>query len=164
METITEKKELVWLPADLAKKVKDLTDARQIENEILKYVSDFKLSLRTDMEQVDEEIIRYKASMIKAKQMFREACEEQMTEFENLWATHADDLAAIKRKAEQIKQAITPVKNELQDLKAEMQSVNKWDIEGLLNIVEKLSNHLGYDGRTANILKFLFENYKHPTP
>lgn len=155
-----EKTELVWLPESLAKKVKDLTDARQLENEILKYVSDFKLSLRTDMEQVDDDIIRYKASMIKAKQMFREAFEEQMAEFENMWATHADDLAAIKRKAAQIKEVITPIKAELQSLKEEMRYVNQWDIKSLLDIVERVSDLLGRDGNTGNILKFLFENYK----
>jgi phage shock protein A len=160
MQTIEEKKELVWLPLELAKKVKDLTDAKAIENEILKYVADFKLSLRTDMEQVDEDIIRYKASMIKAKQMFREVCETEMADFENLWATHADDLARVKRKVEQVKEAISPIRSELQELKTNMNSIREWDVKGLLDVLEKVSYHINSNGPTGSILQFLFENYK----
>jgi hypothetical protein len=163
MSTTYQEKEFVYLPIDLAKKVKGLEDVKEIENEILKYVADSKLSLRQDIANIDDEIVVYKASMIKARQSFKTAMDEEFAEWEKLWEEKSglyDKIQAANRK---FKDSTSVLKQELDSVKQVMQSIDKWDIEALLGTIETISSHLSYNGETGKILKFLFDNYKRPT-
>lgn len=153
-------KELVWLPKELADKVKALDNGDAYESEILKFVDDSRRSLKSDIAVLDEEVLMYRAAMVKAKQALRKAFEEEMQDFEELWATHSDQFVGIRDKAKGVVDQLQPIKKELQDLKALMNDVQTWDVERLLKLLDQVNVYVGQQSDTGNILKFLFDNYK----
>lgn len=64
-------KELVWLPKELAAKIKDIEGVEGLRKEILSYVDETKRDLRNDIEMMDEDILLYKAYMIQARDKFK---------------------------------------------------------------------------------------------
>lgn len=155
-----EPKEIVWLPAGLAKKVKDIQDVKYLEDEIVKYVEQSKRNFKIEIESIDEDILQYRAFMIKAKNAFKEAKDEQLQASYDLWEKYEDDLTKIRDYVSTAKQAVTPLKQELDEIKRLMQEIDKYGIKDLLELIKEINSH--YYGETANMLKFLFDNYKKP--
>src|SRR5688572_20798439 len=91
-----EEKEIVWLPKSLAEKVKQITDGKLLELEILKYAEESKSSLRQDIESIEEDVLQYRAFMVKAKNAFKEAKDEQLDASYALWEKFEDDLKGLR--------------------------------------------------------------------
>jgi chromosome segregation ATPase len=158
MNTLEELTEIVWLPASLAQKVKHITDGKLLEAEILKYAEQSKDSLRIDIESIGEDIVQYRAHMIKAKNAFREAKEEQLQASYEMWEKFEDDMKVLKGHVERAKSELQPLKDELNELKSLMNQVDKFGIGDLLSLIKSINSN--YYGETAAMIKFLFENYK----
>lgn len=160
METQTEQKELVWLPASLAKRIKDIQDTKYLENEIVKYTEETKRNFKTEIECIDEDVLQYKAFMIKAKNAFKDAKDEHLNASYELWEKYETDLTKVRQYVNTVNLAIEPLKKELNDVKNLMQEIDKYGIKDLLELIKEVNSH--YYGETANMLKFLFDNYKKP--
>lgn len=159
---ITEEKDLIWLPKSLVKKIKDIEDTKTIEAEIYKYIEESKKDLRINLESLDDDVLLYKAYMIKAKNAFEAAKNEQLEASYALWEKFDTELYEVRKKVEKVKEVMNPIKQELEELKTLMNSVKTYDIEKLLEVIKTIATYLSYDGDTAKVVRFLFENYKKP--
>jgi predicted RNase H-like nuclease (RuvC/YqgF family) len=156
--TTTEERDIVWLPRSLATKVNYVTDAEALNREILNYVEETKKDLRINIESMEEDIILYRAQMIKARDSFKQAKEEQLDANYKLWEEYDVEIGKLRVKVSKFAEELKPLKQELDEIKKQMDSINKWGLEDLIKTI-KLLNETNY-GETEKILKFLFENYK----
>lgn len=155
-----EEKEFVYLPKSLAEKVKDLNEGRIKEEIILDYIKRSKDYIKSDVESLDEEVTMYAGSLIKAKNAFKKAKEEQLGEMYEMWEGFDKEFAGIKTKINSVVDLLKPLKEGFNDIKTQMDSVNKWDIESFLKIIKDISSYLNYDNETGKVLRFMFKNYK----
>ncbi len=161
MDKIIEK-EYIYLPKDLVKKIKDLEDNKLIEQAIDEYFEETKRDLKVNLEEIDDRVLEYRGLMVKAKNEFKKAKEEQIEASYILWEEFDKEMPSIRTKIEALKNEISPITKELKELSIELNKVKTWEIKDLLEIVKEVSKYLDYNNDTGNILKFLFENYKRP--
>lgn len=157
MNTTTEERDLVWLPKSLAGKIKEVQDVRAIEAEILKYVEQTKNSLKLDTESMDEEIIQYRAYMIKARNSFEQAKNEELEAFYAIWEKYDQDISKIRVQVTKAKEELKPLLEELKTVKKEIQTVETWGFERLGEAIQKLSSLYG---ENKEMFMFLVKNYK----
>jgi len=155
--TAEEKKDLVWLPESLVKKVKEVQDVKAIEAEILKYVEQTKNSLKLDTEAMDEQIVVYRAYMIKARNAFEQAKNEELDAFYAIWEKYDTDCSKIRTQVEKAKNELKPLLDELKEVRKEIQSVETWGFERLGEAIQKLSSLYG---ENREMFMFLVKNYK----
>lgn len=155
-----EAREIVWLPKSIADKVKDIDSVQAIEAEILKYVENIKSDTRVSIEGIDDDIVQFRAAMIKARNSFKQAKEEELTSNYELWEKFENDLIPIRNKIQSLRDEIKPLKTDLEALRKDIDGVSSWQVKELLENLEKIRS-LMY-GESGSILKFLFENYKKP--
>lgn len=155
--TREEKTDLVWLPLSLCKKVKAATDAKAIEREIVKYVEETKENMRIDIESMDEDIVQYRAYMIKARDAFKKAKDEELAAFYGLWEEYDKDLGKVRQYVTKAKEELKPFLEELQKVKSEINKIDTWGIEKLGDAISKLSS---LHGQSKEMVEFLLKNYK----
>jgi chromosome segregation ATPase len=151
--------ELVWVPKELAQKIKDVNGNEETDRQILSYVAEMKDEIRNYIANIDDDIIQFRAAMIKAKQQFKEAKDAELKELNSLWENADGDISSARDKIKSIASLVEPLKKELAEVKAQMADIRNYDIENLLKLLEQVSNYLQYDGDTGKVLRFLFANY-----
>ena len=110
------KKELVWLPEEIAKKVKDVTDVDSINIEIMKYVNYVKLDLKTEIQNIDEDILLFRARMIQARNSFKEATDAELNGLYEIWETFDKDISKVKKQISEVIEVINPLKQEIGEI------------------------------------------------
>jgi predicted RNase H-like nuclease (RuvC/YqgF family) len=154
----TEEKELVWLPKEVAARVKQLEDAKKSGDLVLEYVEQSKRDLKTSLESLEDDVIRFKSQMISARKKFEDAKNVELEANYAVWEKFDLEKSSIRKKAGELKDELKPMIDELKQVKQLMDQINTYDIQRLLTIIKDL-NHSFY-GETGNILTFLFNNYK----
>ena len=159
-ENQIEEKEFVYLPKSLAKKIKGLENGRVFELLVLEYFEKSKSEIKSGLESLDDDVVRYQASMIKAKQTFEDAKNKQIKDSYETWEKLDKELPNIKKKGEDLVDALDPVTKKLEEIKVLYNQINQWEIKDLLETLKAISDILSYDNEKSNMIKFLFENYK----
>lgn len=152
----TEKKH-VYVDKALAEKIEHLQSDKQIEATVLEYFNESKRDLKYSLEGLDDDVIQYKALMMKARQSFREAKDEQLQANYDLWEKFDADTKGVSAYVSTIIAQLQPLKQELNEVNRLMQQVHRYDLERLLEIVQRLNG--AFQGETGNMLKFLLNNY-----
>lgn len=155
-----EETEYVSVPKSLAQKIKGVKETKVLEEEIRKYIEESKRDLRVNIESLDDDVLMYKASMVKAKNAFEQAKTEQLDASYAMWEKFDEELGQIRKKVAATKDAILPLKQELDDLNKKMASIRTWDLEKILELLKQISYYVDTESDSGKILKFLFENYK----
>lgn len=155
-----KEKEFVYLPKELAEKIKQIQDSKVIESIIIDYIDESKREIQANLENLDDDVIKYKGLMLKAKKAFEDAKNEQLTASYALWEKFEDERPNTTEKIESIVNLLNPLVNKLEEVNSLMAKVNLYDLEKFLKILSEISNLVGYNGQTAELLKFLFENFK----
>ena len=137
------KRELVWLPEALAKKVKDLEDKDLQYDIVSKYVDETKLDMKYAVEGIDEDVIVFKASMIRIRAEFKKVVAEQVADMEKLWETHDKKSSDIKKKVETLVADLTPITEELKEIDTLLGKISTYNIDKLIDSFRGLQNLYG---------------------
>lgn len=156
-----EEKDIVWLPKSLAEKVKNVTDDKALEREILSYVEETGKYLRGDVEAMEEQIVVYKAQMIKARNAFKEAKDAELDAMYSLWEKYEEDLSKVKKLVAKGQEILKPLLDDMKQMQSLANSVDQWSINALLETIQKFATLYG---EQREVFSFLLENYKKPTP
>jgi hypothetical protein len=149
--------ELVWLPKGLAKRVKEVTDAAQIENEVVKFIEETKKDFRQELATFDDDVLMFRGLLIQARQSLKDAYQEHYDLNYKVWESFQDDIKKGKDFAEAATVTLRPVIDSFAELTSLMNSINKWDLEGLLKLMQELNSA---SAETRTMLRFLMENFR----
>lgn len=133
-------KELVWLPASLAKRLGDVTDVNAINKEILAYVEDTKADLRLSIESIDEDVLLYRAHMVKARDAFKKAKNEELEAMSDLWESYELELGKVKDKVSSLTEILKPLKDQISGLNTLCNSIPTYHIEKIADILQKIND------------------------
>lgn len=150
-------KEYVYIPKVIADKIKGVEDITTIENAIKEYVEQNKKELQDYIEGMDEDMLYFRAMMIKARESFKKAKDEELSAYYSLWEKFDEDRIEIRKKVTAIKEELTPLILEITELKKLCQSVDTWGISNLVESVSKLKNLYGTE---KQMFEFLVNNFK----
>lgn len=136
---MTDQKELVWLPADIAATFTAL-EGKTAEDYIL---AAYELR-RKDIEQVtsslEDDILSFKAKGIAYKRAFQEAFEGEKVALDDLFAKAEADLSAARRNAAALSNSVrTLTQDVLQQVKAVNEALRSLDAWRVTETVEKLT-------------------------
>jgi len=159
MEPIIEEREFVYVPKSLAKKIKELEDGKVKEDLILEYLDKSRKEVKANLETLEDDVIQYQGIMIKAKQTFEKAKNEQLTASYDLWERFDKEMPKLQKKIETITSQIEPIANQIIELNEALDKIHSYQIKDLVELLKEVSSCLEYDGNTGKILKFLVTNY-----
>jgi hypothetical protein len=157
MDGKEEKREIVWLPAELAARVKGIQDKNVLEREILAYIDTARKELKSQIECFDDDVLIFRGQLAKAKAAFKEAQEAHYNETYQMWEEFQKTLPQTKDFVQKAVDVLKPLKAELDGVNKLMQTVNHWEIERLIKLLDQVSNA---NPETQKVLRFLFENFK----
>lgn len=135
-----DNKELVWLPSDLAKKVKDISDVDSINKEILSYIEETKRSMRCDIENIDDDVLRYRAHMINARDSFKKAKDEELEEFYSLWESYDKDYSKVKISVDNTIKLLAPLEIEINKINSLLSKIDTYNIEKVINLANQFNS------------------------
>jgi chromosome segregation ATPase len=157
---LNEEKEIVWLPKSIANQIKDLNDKKMEEEIILKYIDESRSDIKNSLESLDDDLLQYRALMVKTRNAFKEAKEEQLQANYELWENFDKEMPSLQEKIDKVKKAIEPVSNQIKELNEALGDIRSYELKDLLEVIKGISQYLGYDNNAGKILKFLVKNYK----
>lgn len=152
-----EEKEIVWLPKSIAKKVKEMTDDRLLNEAIDMYFEESKKKIRGNLEALEEDVIQYKASMMKAKQAFREAKEEQIKASYAMWEKMDDEMPRLEEKVKQAIRRIEPFIETLEKANNLIRFINTYQFERFFEQVSEIDRIYK---ENPGIFEFMMKHYK----
>lgn len=150
-------KDLVWLPKSLVKEVKKLESDEELEKLILKHIEDSKLSITAELAELDDQVLMYRGLMVKARNEFKKAKDEELESFTAIWDHYEKDIKNIRQKVEEVKNALQPLKDEVAAVKGMMNEIYVYDFKTLIGVIREFSQLYG---ENKNMIEFLINNYK----
>ena len=150
-------RDLVWLPKELAEKVKTMESDEMLENLIMKHIEDSKLSLTNELRNLEEEVLLFRGMMVKARNEFKKAKEEELNSFNEIYEDYENDILSVREKVGKITDVLKPLKNELNEVRNMMQEIAVYNFKELNEVIRTFSNLYG---ENKKILEFLIGNYR----
>lgn len=161
MNTAREKEEKkyvsFYLPVETADRLKDVTDAGEIEKEIVNYIEKTKEEFRNELACFDDDILMFRGQLVKAKHSFKDAYEEYRAANYGVWETFQDDVRKAKDFVAEAEKTLKPVAAAFQEIEALMKAFHKWDLEALLKLMNELNSS---STNTKEMIRYLMENFK----
>jgi len=163
-QEIKEECTYAYIPKSLAKKVDELGNCASVEKEILSYIEETKLDLRISIESIDEDILLYRAHMIKARDAFKIAKNEELEGLYVLWEGFDKERCKLGNMVKQAKDTLDPLRKEIKQMAFDIQDLNSaisnLDVGRMYNFFETLERCKEFIDKEKTMTKFLFDNYK----
>jgi len=147
-----DKKELIWVSAELAKKYNDLESVEEQERIVKKVIADKRLDIEAEQEQLDESILQFKSVCLAHRKALEGVYKEQSDTLYTLWEDMGDVSSQINQHVRQMTDKITPLKREVEQLKKELSGLSLYVPEQLARIAEQVGS---MDEKTKSLLREL---------
>lgn len=156
-----DKKELVWVSAELAERYKKLgsDEARyQVFEEYLDTISkQSNKDFRANLDGLEEDVAIYTGLMFKVKQAFEKAKNEQLSASYDLWERFEDELPSTNKKIDRLISVIDPLVAKLETVNHNLKRIDTFNVERLIKLLadfEQLSD------KGQRIFDFVCQNFK----
>lgn len=135
-----EKRELVWLPADLAAKVKGANDRKAYEDALYELIRSRKLNMEQELSNLNDDVA-----------VFRGACTSYRTALEKVVREEADKMDELAEKAGEVMsslrksfkdfaaQSMEPLTRQIQQTERAVEAVKRWKDSFYLTIPHELT-------------------------
>ena len=160
-----DNKELIWVEKEFAEKFKILEkDASKNEqriealDEYMKTVSDkSKREFKSNLESLDEDVAIYTGLMLRVKQAFEKAKDEQLSASYALWEKFDAELPKVDEKIDTLIKTIQPLEEKINNLNDMLSKIQTYNIEKLVTAIKGASDLYGQDKK---MFEFLIKNFK----
>ena len=157
-------KELIWVEKEFAEKYIILESEKNKNEERIKALDEYiekikdasKQDFKANLESLEEDVAIYTGLMLKVKQAFGKAKEEQLNASYELWENFDKELPRINEKINKILEQIKPLEEKINTINTISEKIRTWNIDRLSESLIKISNLYNQDDK---LIKFLLENY-----
>jgi len=151
----------VYVTKELSKKMKELDSDEERKKVFEEYFETIekksKDEYRANLENLEEDVAIYTGLMLKVKQAFEKAKNEQLKSSYELWEKFDEDIPSIKEKTTNIISKLNPVIEKLKETNDLLNSISTYSFEKLINVIKEVANLYGKD---KEMVKFLIDNFK----
>lgn len=160
-----DNQELIWVDKDIAERYKELQGDNSKREEQIKIINDYiegvcnksKMEFKANLESLDEDVAIYTGLMLKVKQAFEKAKNEQLTASYDLWDKFNEEIPNVTEKIKEITNTINPLREQLDEINSLIRKIDTYDMEKLTNAVKELSSLYGTN---KEMIEFLVKNFK----
>lgn len=166
---MSNNEELIWVEKDFAAKYQIL-HSEQGKNEeriaaLDEYINKIKEQSRSNfkanLESLEEDVAIYTGLMLKVKQAFGKAKDEQLNVSYELWEKFDKDIPSVKEKVDNIVSTLDPLQKKLETINALLGKIRTYEMDKVIESVEKLSSLYG---KQKDMIDFLVSNFKEQEP
>lgn len=156
-----ENKEIVWVDSKLAeryKKIESDENRYKVFEEYLKTVAEeSQRDFRANLEGLEEDVAIYTGLMLKVKQSFKKAKDEQLDASYELWEGFEKEIPSIQQKTAQIISTLNPLSKMLDEINSKLKSIDTYGIERMNETLRSFQN---LSGKGSKIFEFIVNNFK----
>lgn len=156
-----KEKELVWVTKDQAERFNAVTNDENRYSafeDYLKQVSDeTRREFKANFENLEEDVAIYTGLMLKVKQAFEKAKNEQLNASYVMWEQFEKEIPSIRQKTASILEELEPLETKLKNINELMGKIRTWEMDKVIETVEKLSSLYG---NQKEMIEFLVRNFK----
>lgn len=158
-------REIVWVEKGFAEKLKALENAQatreqQIEvfDEYIKKVcEESRREFKANLESLEEDIAIYTGLMLRVKQAFEKAKNEQITASYDLWEKFEKEIPSVREKTQKIIDTLKPLKDELKEIDGLIGKISTYNIDKFGQSIALLGS---LHGKNKDMVEFLMLNFK----
>lgn len=152
--------ELIWVDKKFAVEYNKLKSDEEKEKVFEEYLSQLSLEtqkeFKVNLESIEEDVAIYTGLMLKAKQAFEKAKNEQLTASYELWEGFEKELPSTKEKVNKIVNILKPLTAELKQINDLLREIDIHNIEGLSKTITDFVNLYG---ENREVFDFLIKNF-----
>lgn len=160
-----DNKELIWVEKEFAEKYKEVESDAGKQNlrikmfdEYMQKISDrSKEEFKANFESLEEDVAIYNGLMLKVKQTFEKAKNEQLDASYALWEKFDKEMPSVSKKIDNIIEQMNPVIKAVEEINSGLSKINTYKLEGVLDLVSKFN---GMTDESKKVVKFLVKNFK----
>ena len=160
-----DNQELIWVDKDFAEKHKVLLKDKTKRDLQVKVFDDYlekikessKSEFKTNFENLKEDVAIYTGLMLKVKQAFEKAKDEQLSASYTLWEKFEKEMPFAKEKIATIISELNPLQEKLKQISDLIAKINTWNIDKLSESIRNLSE---VHGKNKEMVEFLVNNFK----
>jgi len=160
-----KEKEIVWVDKEFAERLKKLESEEstreqqdRVFDEYLAKISDYvKRDFAASLEGLEEDAAIFTGLMLKVKQAFEKAKDEQLTASYALWEKFEEEKPSISKKIAGLAETLNPLIDQLTTVNSLLDKLNTYNID---RVVESVSLLNGLYGGGKDMMEFLITNFK----
>lgn len=162
---MAEGQELIWVDKEFAAKVKMLETEKATREQQLKvfdeYIEKVNGTIRRDfqsnIEAIEEDAAIFTGLMLKTRQAFEKAKNEQLVGTEEIWENIEKEIPSMREKTQKLIDTLKPLKDELNEINGLLGKISTYNIDKLGQSVALLGN---LHSKNREMIEFLMLNFK----
>lgn len=143
---------LIWVDKDLAEQYEKLNSDIEKSKFVNQLIKDRKLDITGDIENLNDDLLRFKAFALNYKTEFEKVYWDQNEKMEKFFNENGYIFDKISSKTMQLKEEVSKIGNQIKQLNDQLQELNTYKIERLIELVTKYNNMSDEDKRIFEIV------------
>jgi len=160
-----KERELIWVEKEFAGKYKEIESdeskkelrIKMFEQYLEKISETSKKEFKANFESLEEDVAIYNGLMLKIKQSFEKAKNEQLQASYALWEKFDKEIPSIREKTQSIIGELEPLEKKLTTIESLLSKIRTYDMEKFIEVMGRLS---GMYGKQKKMVDFLVKNFK----
>jgi predicted nuclease with TOPRIM domain len=121
-----KEKDLVWLPKDLADKVKEFEDKEELKNAlVLEYIDKTKRDISQSIEMLDDDVLCYRGKLASYRNALKEAYSEEYDKTYEAWEDAQNKLKDFDIMILPLKQSLQSLSSDVVDIASRINNMQK---------------------------------------
>lgn len=129
----------LWVSKEYAEEVEKLKGTIPDNDIIQGYIEKTKKDVEIDLETLDHEILQYRAKVSKWQKDIRECYSELNEKSYKSWEDFDKGRPVFEQKMKSFVAMATPVNNLIKDIEKSILSINTWNIDKMLTLIQRIS-------------------------
>ena len=131
----------LYVTPSVKKQLEEIKDNDSLKETIIKgFLNNEKDWLNQELNEIDEYTIKYKAKLIGIKEAFRQAQDSYLNEVNGIYEASRDKIKSIEVLCNNVNKHITNAENNLNRVLKNIQCLDLYKVEKLLNVIEKFND------------------------
>ena len=151
---------LIWLDEEQAirfeKCSSDEEKYKVFEEYLTGVAEESKKEFKANLESLEEDVAIYTGLMIRVKQAFEKAKNEQLALSYSVWENFDKEMPSIKDNVEKVVSTLDPLLIKLQNINEQLGKINTWNIERVIETINKFQD---LSGKSKEMFEFIVKNF-----
>lgn len=152
--------DLIWVDEKQAEEYKKLHSDeekyRWFEEYLAGLKEETKKEFKANLESLEEDVAIYTGLMLKVKQSFEKAKNEQLSLSYSIWENFEKEMPSIKDNVDKIIDVLKPLEIKLKAINELLGNINTWNIE---KVSKTITSFTELYGKNKEMFLFLIENF-----
>lgn len=153
-----------FIPESVVKRLEVVKDSTTLEQVIETEFKHVKNDIKNSLDLMGDNVIMFKAEMIKYRNAYKEALETELNANYQLWESYDIQKSELKNKIKSTIDTLQPLRNELANLKEELNQISKLANQvndyQINRLIETIKNLTLLNDSNKEMIDFLIKNFK----